>query len=229
MKKIIALGIVIFVLFAGYTFAWFWAAGQAADYVKALETADGVTTPRVTCDSFGIGGFPFGFDATCTKATIVSGDVTVAIAGLKASIEVYRPTHVLIFAQSPVSVDDAFTGSRSRLDFKDLQASVRLTGWRIGRISMVMDAPIWNDTVLDDRLLARAPARSPRRTDLHREPPRAPPVRYPASRRPADRERHRRGNREGDRAGSHAPPGSEVAGSGGTGHHGAPLGSNVLR
>jgi hypothetical protein len=157
MKKIIALGIVIFVLAAGYTIAWFWAAGQAADYVKTLETADGVTTPRVTCDSFGIGGFPFGFDVTCTKATIVSGDVTVAVAGLKASIEVYRPTHVLVFAQSPLSVDDAFTGSRSRLDFTSVQASARLNGWRIGRVSMVMEAPAWNDTVLDDdRLLARA-------------------------------------------------------------------------
>ena len=41
MKKIIALGVVIFVLVAGYSAAWFWAAGQATAYVKTLETADG--------------------------------------------------------------------------------------------------------------------------------------------------------------------------------------------
>ena len=156
MKKIIALGIVLFVLVAGYSVAWLWAAGQATAYVKALETADGVGTPRVVCKEFGISGWPFGFDMTCTDATIVSGDVTVTVSGLKASAEVYRPTHVLLFARSPVGVDDAFTGSRGRLDFTDAQASARLDGWRIGRISVVIDGPVWNDTVLDDRLIAKA-------------------------------------------------------------------------
>lgn len=156
MKKIIALGVVIFLLVAGYSIAWFWAAGQATAYVKTLETADGISMPRVVCRSFGIGGYPFGFDATCTDATIESGDLTVTVSGIKASAEVYRPTHVLLFAQSPAKIDDAFTGSRSRVDFDSAQASVRLDGWRIGRASLVLAGPVWNDTVLDDRLLARA-------------------------------------------------------------------------
>lgn len=156
MKKIIALGVVVFLLVAAYSVAWFWAAGQATAYVKTLETADGVSTPRVVCGSFAIGGWPFGFDATCTNATITSGDVTVTVAGLKASAEVYRPTHVLLFANSPLNIDDAFTGSRSRLDFATAQASVRLDGWRLGRASLVVAEPVWNDTVLEDRLLAKA-------------------------------------------------------------------------
>lgn len=156
MKKIIALGVVVFLLVAGYSVAWLWAAGQATAYVKTLETADGVSMPRVVCGQFAITGWPFGFDATCTDATVTSGDVTVTLAGLKASAEVYRPTHVLVFAQSPIGIDDAFTGSRSRLDFTDAQASARLDGWRIGRVSVVVDGPVWNDTVLDDRLLAKA-------------------------------------------------------------------------
>lgn len=156
MKKIVALAIFIATVAAGYSAAWFWAAGQANDYVKTLETADGVSTPRVACETFSISGFPFGFDAICDKATIVSGDMTVTLAGFKAAVEVYRPTHVLIFAQSPASFADAFTGSQSRLDFTSLQASARLSGWRIGRVSLLVDAPVWNDTVLEDRLLAKA-------------------------------------------------------------------------
>ena len=156
MKKIIALGVVVFGLVAIYSAAWFWAAGQATAYVKTLETADGVTTPRVVCGDFRVGGWPFRFDVTCTNATIASGDVTVTVSGLKATAEVYRPTHLLLFAQSPISIDDAFTGSRSRLDFASLQASARLDGWRIGRVSAVLTEPVWNDTVLDDRLLAKA-------------------------------------------------------------------------
>ncbi|MEO6012181.1 MAG: DUF2125 domain-containing protein [Devosia sp.] len=156
MKKIIALGIVLLIIAVGYTGAWFWAAGQASDYVKTLETADGESMPRITCGTFGIGGFPFGFDATCTNATIVSRDVTITASGLKASAEVYNPTHVLVFAQSPIAVADAFTGSQGRLDFKDAQASARLSGWRIGRVSVIVDAPVWNDTVLADQLVAKA-------------------------------------------------------------------------
>lgn len=156
MKKLIALAIVVCLVAAGYSAAWFWAAGQAGAYVKELETADGIEVPRLVCGSFSIGGFPFGFDATCTDATVQAGDVTVDLAGLKASVEVYRPTHVLVFAQGPVSAADAFTGSQSRLDFAAAEASARLDGWRIGRVSVVIEAPVWTDTVLGDRLLAQA-------------------------------------------------------------------------
>jgi hypothetical protein len=156
MKKILALAFVIVILVGGYGIAWLWAAGQATDYVKSLETADGVTMPRVICERFGIGGFPFGFDVTCTNATIESGDVTVQVSGLKATAEVYRPTHVLVFAQSPVTLQDAFTGSSSRVDFASLSGSARLDGWRIARVSVVAEAPVWTDTVLEDRPIATA-------------------------------------------------------------------------
>jgi hypothetical protein len=156
MKKILALAFVIVLLVGGYGIAWAWAAGQATDYVRSLETADGETTPRVVCEQFGIGGFPFGFDVTCTNATIESGDVTLRVSGIKATAAVYRPTHVLMFAQSPVTVQDAFTGSSSRVDFTSLSASARLDGWRIARVSMVVDGPTWTDTVLEDRPIAKA-------------------------------------------------------------------------
>lgn len=156
MNRFVILGLVVLALVGLWTGAWFWAAGAATSYVQSLETADGVSTPRLSCDQFAITGFPFGFDATCTGATIVSLDTTVTVAGLKASVLVYNPFHVLAFAQSPVTMDDAVTGSRSRLDFADAEVSARLSGWRIGRVSLVVNAPVWNDTILEDRLIADA-------------------------------------------------------------------------
>lgn len=156
MNRFVVLGMVVLVLAGIWTGAWFWAAGMATSYVQSLETADGVSTPRLSCDQFAITGFPFGFDATCTGATIVSLDTTVTVAGLKASVLVYNPFHVLAFAQSPVTMDNALTGSRSRLDFAEAEASARLSGWRIGRVSLVVDKPVWNDTILEDRLIADA-------------------------------------------------------------------------
>jgi hypothetical protein len=156
MKRIIGLGVAVLVVAAVWTGAWLWAAGQIETYVRSMADNDGSAAPRLVCASLGVGGFPFAFDVTCGDAMVSSGDITVTAKGLKATAEVYNPTHVLVFAQSPVSFADAFTGSQSRLDFAALQASARLSGWRVGRVSVVLEQPVWNDTVLGDRLLASA-------------------------------------------------------------------------
>jgi hypothetical protein len=156
MKRIIILGAVVLLVLAAWTGAWFWGAGVITDQVTALASEDGVTEPKVTCGSFGIGGYPFGFDLTCANATVSYGDVTVTASGLKASAEVYNPTFVQVFAQSPIGIADAFTGSQSRIDFVSARGSARLNGWRIARVSLVIEKPVWNDSVLEDRLIARA-------------------------------------------------------------------------
>jgi hypothetical protein len=157
MKRIIALGIVVLVVVAAWSGGWLWGAEQIRTYQRQLTVADGVTQPKLTCDSFNVGGFPFGFDVTCTNATVATADTTVTANGLKASVLVYNPFHVLVFAQSPVGIADAFTGSRSRVDFASAEGSARLTGWRIGRVSLVVEKPEWNDAVIDeDRLIAKA-------------------------------------------------------------------------
>jgi hypothetical protein len=156
MKRIIILGAVVLLVLAAWTGAWFWGAGVITDQVTALAGEDGVTEPKVTCGSFGIGGYPFGFDLTCANATVTYGDVTVTASGLKASAEVYNPTFVQVFAQSPIGIADAFTGSQSRIDFVSARGSARLNGWRIARVSLVIEKPVWNDSVLEDRLIARA-------------------------------------------------------------------------
>ncbi len=156
MRRIIILGVVVFLVAALWSGAWLWAAGQIGAYEKQLEAADGVNAPRLACGSFTVTGFPFGFDLTCAPATIVLEDTTVTVAGLKASAEVYNPFFVLASAKSPATVADAFTGSQSRLDFAGADASIRLTGWRIARASVVVEAPVWNDTVLEDRLIGKA-------------------------------------------------------------------------
>lgn len=156
MKKIVALGVVVFTLVGLYGAAWFWAAGQASAIVRDLGAGDGYAQPRITCGDFAVSGFPFGFDLTCTNASVESNDVTISFERLQAAVAVYRPTHVLLFANSPAHITDSFTGSRSRVDFTSAQASVRLDGWRIGRVSLVVDSPAWVDTVFEDRPVAEA-------------------------------------------------------------------------
>ena len=156
MKRIIALLVVVIVLVALWSGAWLFLAGQVRSNIELLAEADGITTPRLTCESLDIGGYPFRFDADCVKAQVTSGDVTAEIAEVRASVLVYRPTHLLAGATGPVNIVDAFTGSRSAVSFSSLEASARTDGWRLARISLSGKDVVWNDTLMGEQLIARS-------------------------------------------------------------------------
>ena len=156
MKKIIALAAVLVIIIGGWTAAWFYVGNIARQNILALAHVDGQTTPRVTCHRLDIGGYPFYLDVTCTGATVVSGDLTAALAEFKASIGIDDISHAVAFATGPLAIEDAFTGSKYRLDWKALEASARLTGWRIARISIAGNAFALTETQGADNLVAKA-------------------------------------------------------------------------
>src|SRR5215213_1242539 len=106
MKRIIALGIVVLIVILAWTGAWFWGAAQIQTYAKSLADADGVSAPKLACGSLTVGGYPFGFDVTCAGATLNLADTTVTVAGLKGSVLVYNPFHVLFFAKAAVNIEN---------------------------------------------------------------------------------------------------------------------------
>lgn len=167
MRKFAALFVAIILVVAAWTGGWFWASGQLREQIALLAQNDGEGSPRITCGSLNVSGFPFRFDIDCTDGTLTQTDTTVAIAGFRASVLVYNPTHVLMSAKAPLSIADAFSGAQSRVDFSAMQASARLAsrdifegvtgvGWRIANISLVADDVSWNDTVVGDMLRMRA-------------------------------------------------------------------------
>lgn len=166
-KKVIILGTLVFAFFGLWTAGWFVAADQIRQQVLALAQKDPENEPRLTCGTFAVGGFPFRFDLDCTSAELDYGDETITLAGLRASVMVYNPTHLLFSAKAPYAMANAFTGSASRFDFGMAEGSARFVtgdlfkgltgaGWRIGRISLVIDNLVWNDTVISDVLQAKA-------------------------------------------------------------------------
>lgn len=167
MRKIVALGIFVFLLMGAWAGGWVWAAGQVRQQIVQLADNDGESAPRLSCGTLGVGGFPFRFDVTCEDARLESGDETVTLKGVRASVLAYNPTHVLFSALPPYAMSNAFTGSSSRIDFKTLRGSARVVtddlvkglsgvGWRVGRVSLVVDDLVWNDTVISDVLQASA-------------------------------------------------------------------------
>lgn len=157
MKRIIYLGIGVIAVVLVWSAAWFYLAGEVRKNIELLAYADGETTPSLQCATLNVGGYPFHFDADCQQASIVSGDTLVTVPGLRASVQVYQPTHLLASALGPATITDSFTGSKSAVSWTGLQASLRLEGWRIARLSVVGDGVAWNDTLLGPALIASSP------------------------------------------------------------------------
>ena len=167
MRKILALGLTVLAVLALWTGGWFWATSEIRQQLTILAEADGETSPRLVCGTLDITGFPFRFDVDCEELALTFGDHDITLAGLRASVLAYNPTHLIFSARAPYAMRNAFTGSQSRFDFADLEGSARLTardtlaglsgeGWRIARVSVIANQVAWYDTVIEDLLQARA-------------------------------------------------------------------------
>jgi hypothetical protein len=92
----------------------------------------------------------------CAGARIVSGDALVEVPGIRASIRVYAPTHLLASAQGPLHLTDSFTGTRNAIAWSSLAASIRLDNWRLARASVSGANLVWSDTLLGENTIAQA-------------------------------------------------------------------------
>lgn len=156
-KRIIILGSVVLLVVLAWTAGWFFLAGQVREQVNLLTLADGEVSPQVQCGTLDIGGFPFRFDLDCADATLVSADLMVAVPRVRASMMIWQPTHILAFAQGPARIADAFTGLEQELAWSSLEASLRLTDWRIARLSVVGRELNWTDRLFGETRIASAP------------------------------------------------------------------------
>lgn len=157
MNRFVYLGLGVLLVVLAWTGAWFYFAGQVRAGVETLAVADGVTSPRLVCGELDVGGFPFRFDVACREAQIVFGDVAATVPELRASALVYNPTHIIASARGPAEITNAFTGARNSLSWSAFDGSLRLTDWRIGRLSLVADTLIWTDTLVGEALIAETP------------------------------------------------------------------------
>ena len=161
-KRIIILGSVVVAVIVLWSATWLVVAGMVRQNVEALALADGVTTPNLNCDRLDVGGYPFRFDVDCQAARIVSGDIVVDVPGIRASVRVYAPTHMLASALGPLQLTDNFTGTRNAVAWSGLQTSVRLDNWRIARASISAKDLVWSDTLFGDAVIAQSPL-----TEIH--------------------------------------------------------------
>jgi hypothetical protein len=156
-KRIIILGSVVLLVVLAWTAGWYFVAGQVRQQVEALALADGETAPQIQCETLTISGFPFRFDLDCSNASIVSADLLAKVPGIRASVMIWRPTHLLASAQGPALLSDAFTGLEQSVAWASLEGSLRLENWRIARLSILGSDVAWTDQLFGENLIASAP------------------------------------------------------------------------
>jgi hypothetical protein len=167
MRKFALLLVAVLIVAGVWSGGWFYAAGQVRQAVATLGEGDGQTDPIITCGTLNVTGFPFRFDIECKDATIIAGDMTTTVAGVRTSVLVYSPTQAKFSALSPITIADAYSGAQSRIDFTGAEGSARLVtddfwqglggaGWRIGRVSLVADGVNWVDTIVGETPLLSA-------------------------------------------------------------------------
>ena len=155
-KRIIILGSVVLLVVTAWTAGWYFVAGQVRQQMELLALNDGEAAPQLQCGTLNIGGFPFRFDIDCANATLVSADLLVEVPDLRASVMVWRPTHLLASATGPARTADAFTGLEQEVAWTRLEGSLRLEDWRIARLSVTADDVVWVDRLFGESVIASA-------------------------------------------------------------------------
>lgn len=163
MRRFVIFGAVIAVVVALWSAGWLYVSNEIRNQAALLAQGNGQDQPKLTCTRLDVGGYPFRFNVTCAEATVVSGDITVAVPQIEAAALVFQPTLFHMRAIGPATIEDAYLGGRSRIDWTNLEGSLRIADWkRIGRLSLVADNAAWLDTLVTETLLE-----STTRAELH--------------------------------------------------------------
>ncbi len=145
MRPFVILGFIVILVAAIWTGGWFYVANQVSGQLNSPLAFDGPDgDASLDCGSSSVAGFPFRFDVRCNDARLAYQDYTVTTPQLSVTALVYRPNHFIGFAESPVRIADAFSGSETEMEFGNLEASLRFEGFdfadpRLERFSVVTD------------------------------------------------------------------------------------------
>jgi hypothetical protein len=142
-RKLVILAIVLLILIAGWTGAWYWLTGEVArrmdDQIARLATRD----IAVTCPQRTIGGWPFRVDIDCSNPTLTQIDrlTSASARHLRVTALVYNPALVLAELDGPLAVTGP-NGESVNATWSQLQASVGISlssPVRPQRVSIVVD------------------------------------------------------------------------------------------
>lgn len=157
MRRFVIFGAAIAIVVALWSAGWLYISNEVRTQIGLLAEGGVEGQPILTCGRLDVGGYPFRFNVTCADAAILSGDLSVTVPTIEAASLVFQPTLYHVRAIGPATVEDAFLGGRNRIDWTNLEGSLRIADWtRIGRLSLIADNAAWTDTLVTETLIGSA-------------------------------------------------------------------------
>lgn len=153
MNRFIGLGLTVLVITLAWVGLWFYGATQIRENFETAQQNAASQGTLLDCSNLEISGLPFRYDIFCSDLSVSANDVIVTLPKLTATVRIYAPTHALLFAEGPLNIDDAFTGSRREVTWDDLTLSARTNGFALARISATGSNFVLHDTIIDDFIL----------------------------------------------------------------------------
>lgn len=126
-RWLIALPAVALVLAAaGWSVAWFYAAGRAQTEIDAWIAREASEGRNWSCADRELGGFPFRFELICAEPTVSfagAGQWSARMARAHAVAQVWNPSHIIAEFQGPARLSEAASGRELVGNWSLLQVS----------------------------------------------------------------------------------------------------------
>jgi len=144
-RRYAALLILVALLFGGWSWFWFYAAGKVEATVEGWRAREAKAGRVYACGSQTVGGFPFRFELNCDDASArfqsSQAPIELKARGILVAAQVYQPNLLISEFRGPLTVAGSGQTPSLVVNWKLFQSSVRGTPKAPERVSLVLDKP----------------------------------------------------------------------------------------
>ncbi|WP_158673547.1 DUF2125 domain-containing protein [Bosea sp. FBZP-16] len=137
--------VLLALLAAGWSAIWGFARSRVDQELDAGIAREAGAGRNWTCRERSVGGYPFRIEVRCASLTLTSsrwGDEVKVDAGPAVAVaQVWTPGHIILQMTGPM-LASLPQGRKAALDWKELAASLHLSGLAFERFSVVLGEPV---------------------------------------------------------------------------------------
>jgi hypothetical protein len=145
-RRYIGMLVLLVALIGGWSWLWYYAAGQAEIAVDGWRAREAKSGRVYTCGSQSIGGYPFRIEVNCDKAAAQfrsnQPPVEIKTSGMLIAAQIYQPNLLITEFHGPLTIADPGKSPNIVANWKLGQSSVRGTPSAPERVSLVFDGPV---------------------------------------------------------------------------------------
>jgi hypothetical protein len=139
--------LVLFVVLAvGWSWLWYYAAGQAEIAIDGWRAREAKSGRVYTCGGQTVGGYPFRIEVNCDKAAALfrsnQPPLEIKAGGMLIAAQIYQPNLLITEFHGPLTIAGPGKSPNIVVNWKLAQSSVHGTPAAPERVSLVFDKPV---------------------------------------------------------------------------------------